>query len=458
AHGGIYDQIGGGFSRYSVDRHWLIPHFEKMLYDQALIVRAAVEAWLVTGKDEFRRTAEETLAYVSRDMAHPDGGFFSAEDADSEGEEGKFYVWTTEEVVKLLGKTEGELYTDIFGFEDEGNFADEATHKRTGVNIPHLSKPLSRRAEDLKIPLADLEQRLEEARTILFKERKKRIHPLKDDKVLTDWNGLMIGAFARAGAAFGVREYTDAARRAAAFILEEVARDGHLLKRWRNGQAGLPAHLEDYAFMAWGLVDLYEATLETRWLAEAAKLVEVLFSEFWDKEAGAFFQVAHSGEELIVRNKEFYDGAIPSGNGAAALVLLRLGRLLGREEWEQQADALFRAASPKISMGPGNFTLLMSALDFALGESSEVILAGDPSTPEFGKMLRVYHRRFRPGSVLLHLPGEKDGGLLKLAPWLGDYKAGGDGSPLAYVCRNHACEKPVASAKELEALLDRNAP
>lgn len=456
-HGGIFDHVGFGFHRYSTDEMWLLPHFEKMLYDQALLVRASVEAWLVTGKDEYQRTAMETLQYVTRDMTHPEGGFFSAEDADSEGEEGKFYVWSTAEVIELLGREEGELYADIYGFEEEGNFADEATHQRTGVNIPHLAKPLFRRAEDLKIPLHELEERLEKSRSILFEERKKRIHPLKDDKILTDWNGLMIGAFARAGAAFDKAEYLDTARAAASFILEKVTHEGRLLKRWRNGQAGLPAHLEDYAFMAWGLSDLYEATLETRWLSEAAKLVAILLEDFWDEEGGAFFQVAHSGEALIVRNKEFYDGAIPAGNSAAALVLLRLGRLLGREDWEARADALFRTASSRVSMGAGNFTLLMSALDFALGETSEVILAGDSSHPEFVRMLRTFNRAFRPGSVLLHLPAGGDKTLLELAPWLDGYTAGSDGAPLAYVCRNHACEKPVSTAKELEVLLRNTA-
>jgi uncharacterized protein YyaL (SSP411 family) len=450
-NGGMFDHVGFGFHRYSTDPDWLLPHFEKMLYDQALMTLAYVSAWQVTGADTYRRTAEEVLTYVLRDMTAPEGGFYSAEDADSEGEEGLFYLWKPGEVVEVLGETEGDVFCRLFDIKEGGNFHDESTGRRTGDSIPHLRQPLEASAQEMGLEPGELAEKVEAMRAKLFAAREHRIHPLKDDKVLTDWNGLMIAAMARAGAAFDEPRYTTAAKRAADFALAHLRdEDGRLYKRWRGGQAALPGVLEDYAFLAWGLLELYEATFDARYVAETLALVEHMVAHFSDEEHGGFFLGADDGEPLFVRGKEIYDGAIPSGNSVAVLVLHRLARMTGDTRWEELAERTASAFAGEIARGPGGSTLLLQAVDFAVGPSYEIVVAGDPEAEDTRTMLRALRSRFLPNKVVLLRPPGDEPEIGKLAAFTIPQRSI-DGKATAYVCRDFACELPTT---DVEAMLD----
>jgi hypothetical protein len=445
--GGIFDHVGFGFHRYSTDPDWLLPHFEKMLYDQALLAMAYTEAHQATGDEEFARTAREIFTYVLRDMTSPEGGFYSAEDADSEGEEGLFYLWTVDEVREVLGEEDGDLFIRIFNLEPGGNFRDQATGRRTGRSIPHLQRPLSDIAEDVGVSEPDLRRRLESMRQRLFEAREPRIHPLRDDKILTDWNGLMISALARAGQAFGEPEYTDAAVRAAEFILSEHrAESGRLLKRSRLGEAGLAAHLEDYAFMVQGLIDLYEATFDTRHLERALTLNQMMIDHFWDDENGGFYLTADDSEELLMRPREVYDGAIPSGNSVAALNLVRLGRITAENALEERAEALMRAFSSQVSSAPLAHSYLMTALDFAVGPSHEIVIAGEPGAEDTETLLRALRSEYLPNKVVLLRPST--GNIAQIAPYT-ESQTSRDGRATAYVCQNFACQLPTTDPEEM---------
>jgi uncharacterized protein YyaL (SSP411 family) len=448
--GGIFDHVGLGFHRYSTDERWLVPHFEKMLYDQALMVIALVDAYQATGHECYRRWAGEVIEYVTRDMQAPEGGFYSAEDADAEGEEGKFTVWTLGELAEVLGAEDAALYATVYQFEPEGNFAEEATGRRTGANIPHLREPLAQTAARRGMATEVLEARLEDMRRRLFAARERRVHPLKDDKVLTDWNGLMLAALGRAARAFHSPELAATARRGADFLLSALRRpDGRLVKRWRRGQAGLPAHLEDYAFAAWGLLEVYEATLEGGYLEAAVELVTTMIDLFHDPAEGGFFQVARDGESLLVRNKDFYDGAIPSGNSAAALVLVRLGRALGRPAWEQLAAGTIEAFAGRVSVGPANHTLMLAAADWLVGPSTEVVLAGTPGAEDFEALRAVVDGLYLPRAVVLATGPE----VARLAPFTAGMGPV-EGRAAAYVCQNQTCGRPVTDPAALRAMLE----
>ena len=467
--GGIFDHVGYGFHRYSTDRFWRLPHFEKMLYDQAMLAMAYAEAYQATGDPFYRRTSEETFAYVRRDLTAPEGGFYSAEDADSEGREGAFYVWTSGELSEALGDEEAALVADVYGTQEGGNFEEEATRERTGENVLFLQKPLSEVAEDKRLGENELRERMEAMREKLFAYREKRVRPSLDDKVLTDWNGLMIAALAKASAAFGeeagegrtsgegerTSSYAEMARRAARFVLDHLrTEDGRLLHRWRSGHAGIAAHLDDYAFLAWGLVELYEATSEVEWLEEAVRLADEMQAGFWDKERGGFYLTSEAGEKLIVRPKELYDGAIPSGNAVALLVLLRLGRLTGEARYEEAADELLRWAAAQVRQHPSGFTALLCGLDFALGPTREVVVTGEPGAADTEAMLRAIRTPFLPSKVLLFRPaGEDDPPIAEIAPFVRDQRAR-DGKATAYVCQNYQCHAPTSDVDEMLALLD----
>lgn len=336
--GGIYDQIGFGFHRYSTDAEWLVPHFEKMLYDQAMLAMAYTDAYQATGRQVYKRTAREIFEYVLRGMTSPGGGFYSAENADSEGVEGKFYVWNFDELGQVLGSEEARLIARVFNFQPMGNFREEAGDKQTGANIPHLDKSPAELAVEFKIPEETLKRRVKAAREKLFENRKLRIHPHNDDKILTDWNGLMIAAFAKGAQAFDRPDYAAAAQRAADFVLATMqSQDGRLLHRFREGEAAVPAHADDYAFVVWGLIELYETTFEVKYLRSALELNRSLFARFGDPDAGGLFFTAKDGERLLLRKKEIYDGAIPWGNSVAALNSLRLGRITGNPDLELQS-------------------------------------------------------------------------------------------------------------------------
>ncbi len=451
--GGIFDHIGFGFHRYSTDQQWLLPHFEKMLYDQAMLLIAYTEAWQATGDESFRQTADEIVEYVLRDLQSPGGGFYSAEDADSEGEEGKFYVWSLDEVMEILGEEDGRLFAKIYNFEKDGNFEDEATGHRTGDNIPHLRRTLHDAIEQLNLGPGEELPRIEAARAKLFTHREKRVHPYKDDKVLTDWNGLFIAALAKAGGAFNNKDYIVAAERAANFVVSEMTTEGgRLVKRWRQGKAGLPSHLEDYAFMVWGLLNLYEATFNVRWLQEAIRLNEVMIEHFHDEENGGFFLTADDSEELIVRTKEAYDGVTPSGNSAAAYNLTRIARITGNTNYEELAWKTMEAFGLSVERTPYGNCQMLIALDMLLGPSREIVLAGDETDMVLHEMAAEVRRQFLPRSILLHRPSGDSPAIADIAEFVGAQPPA-DGKATAYVCRNYACELPVTGVDALAELL-----
>jgi len=448
--GGIYDHVGFGFHRYSTDRHWLVPHFEKMLYDQALLAMAYTEAYQATGKDEYQRTAREVLTYVLRDMTSPEGGFYSAEDADSEGEEGKFYLWTADEIRHVLTSEEAELAVKVFNVQEAGNFAEEAARRRTGRNILHLTRPLPEIAAELGLPEADLRKRLEAIRRKLFAVRERRVHPHKDDKILTDWNGLMIAALAKAARAFDKPRYAEAAQRAANFILKTLRNpDGRLLHRFRDGQAALPAHVDDYAFLIWGLLELYESTFDVRRLEAALALNRDALEHFWDEQGGGFYFTATDAEELLVRQKEIYDGAVPSGNSVAMLNLLRLARITGDPALEERAERIARAFAADVRRAPIAYTQLMVALDFAAGPSYEVVVAGDRQAKDTRPMLTALRSSFVPNKVVLFRPSDEESpAITRVAEFTRAQRATG-GRATAYVCQGGACKQPTTDVAEM---------
>jgi len=447
--GGIWDHVGFGFHRYSTDAEWLLPHFEKMLYDQALLAMAAVEAWQATGKASLRRTAEEILAYVLRDMTSPEGGFYSAEDADSEGEEGLFYLWNPAELREVLGAEDGELAIRVFGVLPDGNFQDQSTGLTTGRSILHLDGPPTAAASDLGLQPAELEERLESIRARLFTAREKRVHPLKDDKVLTDWNGLMIAAMAKAARAFGDPRYERAARSAADFVLRELRdEDGKLVKRWRAGDAAHDAVLDDYAFVVLGLLELYETSFEVRYLRAALELAGTMVADFHDEERGGFYLSASGRSDLLVRPQEFYDGAIPSGNSVAALDLLRLARITGNPRWEELASKALAAASGAIRSAPHAHTQHLIALDLALGPTFEVVIAGDPDAEDTVAMLSALRRPFLPNKVVMLRPGGESPAIASVAKYVGGFRSI-DGKATAYVCQNFQCQLPTTSIEKM---------
>ena len=445
--GGVYDQVGFGLHRYSTDREWFLPHFEKMLYDQALFAIANIDAYQATGKSSYRRTAEEVFTYVMRDMQGPEGGFYSAEDAQSEGEEGKFYLWDPNDVRAALGKEDGDFVIGLFGITDKGTFTEEATGEGNGKSIPYLKKPLS--DTDWK--------RLEPLREKLFQVREKRVHPMKDDKVLTDWNGLMIAALARGATAFDEPRYTEAARKAADFVLKTLRReDGRLLKRYRQGDAALPAHLEDYAFMVWGLLNLYEASFDTRYLGEALALNALMEKHFWDAKDGAFFQTADDSEKLILRNKDTLDGAMPCGNSVAALNLVRLARFTGNPMLEERSVEVIKALSGTLQEREfGSASMFLSAVDFLVGPFYEVVIAGKRDDPGTINMLKTVRERFQPNKVVLFREeGPGATALAKLAPFT-ENQGMQNGLATAFVCRNQVCDLPTNKIEEMLESLDK---
>ncbi len=455
--GGIYDHVGFGFHRYATDSRWLVPHFEKMLYDQALLAIAYSEAYQVTGKVLFKQTAAEIISYVMRDMASPEGGFYSAEDADSEGVEGKFYLWTLEEIREIIGKEEADLYKTIYNVKIGGNFREEATGHAVQSNILNMPKPLHQIAEDMNIPEAQLHERLEKSRRKLFNAREKRVHPFKDDKILTDWNGLMIAALAKTGQALDEPKYIDAAERAGNFVISDlIDSNGRLLKRYRKGTAGVAAYLNDYAFMVWGLLELYEATFNTKYLKEAIRLNDIMLSRFWDEQDGGFYMTADDSEKVIVRMKEIDDGAIPSGNSVAAMNLLRLSRITGRNVYASHTEKITTAFSNSLNSYPATSTHLMSALEFALNPTYEVVIVGKPRASDTRSMLAALRKAFIPAKVVLfRSPDTEDAEILTIAPYTAAMTAL-NGNATAYVCENFSCKLPTTSIREMLESLQVN--
>ena len=462
ANGGIYDQLGGGFHRYSVDAVWLVPHFEKMLYDNAQLIRIYLHLYQITKDEFFRRTATETLEYVRREMFDPSGGFYSTQDADSEGVEGKFFVWTPTEVVEILGEGDGGIFNFYYDVSEEGNFEEK--------NILNVKNPVatapgsdtSEVAKALKISESDLTAILERGRKKLFTEREKRIKPFRDEKVLTAWNGLMLAAFAEASAVLDNKEYLEVAKQNADFILANLQKpvgmegrdiqlesatlaDPKLLRTWKDGRAKLNAYIEDYANLADGLVDLFQVSGEVRYLKEAKRLADLMITEFWDEENGGFFFTANDHEELIVRTKDFYDNATPSGNSVAADVLLKLAKLTSDEKYERFASTVLRLAAAQLKRHPQGFGRTLSAIEFFLGDSKEIVLMGD----EDGNLGREVWSEYRPGKVVVPANGSTESEMIPLLQG----RAAIDGKPTAYVCENFACRMPVTTVEELKEQL-----
>ena len=428
--GGIYDQVGYGFHRYSTDAHWLLPHFEKMLYDQALLALAYTEGFQATGNELYAATAREILAYVLRDLRSPEGGFYCAEDADSEGEEGRFYVWSFSELTSLLSSAELSELLQLTSVEQHGNFAEEATGRPSGTNI---------------LALRNASQGLPEGiRAKLFEGRADRVRPHLDDKILTGWNGLMIAALARAAGVFDDPEYRMGAEAAADFLLSRLAdSEGRLLRRYRGGQAAIRAYAEDYAYLIWGLTELYEATFAPKYLAEAFRLMDELIAGYWDGNGGGFFQTAHDAERLLVRHRQFVDTALPSANSVALLGLLRLGRIGEREDYEQKAEALGALYSASLGRSYGSFTFFLSALDLLLGPVYEVVLAGPSEAEDTRALARGLRREFLPSRVLLLRPTEDpEPEILRWAGFMREYREL-DGRAAIYVCRDRTCSLPT---------------
>jgi uncharacterized protein len=443
ANGGIYDQLGGGFARYSVDQYWLVPHFEKMLYDNALLSRLYLEAYQATDNPFYRRIAEETLDYVVRDMTSPEGGFYSAEDADSEGEEGKFYVWTPAEIRGVLDEEDATLAERYWDVTERGNFE--------GKNILYVPRPPEAVAAEFGISPEELRERIEGIRSTLLAEREKRTRPERDEKILAAWNGLMLRSFAFAARVLNREDYREFAERNAAFLLDRLRVDGRLRRSYKDGQAKFNGYLEDYAMAADGLVTLYEATFQTRWLAEAENLCDAVLELFWDEGSGAFYDTPADHEELVTRPRDVYDNAAPSGTSVATDVLLRLSLLLDREDYRARAESVLEGLSGGMERLPGAFGRLLAALDFHLSRPREIAIIGEPASPDTQALIDAVYARYLPNKVVAGRAPEDDEAT-GLVPLLAEREARG-GRATAYVCEGYACQNPTSDPEELAGQL-----
>jgi len=447
AQGGIYDHLGGGFARYSVDQRWLVPHFEKMLYDNSLLANAYLDGYLVTRSPLYARVVHETLDYVLRDMTDEKGGFYSSEDADSEGEEGKFYVWTPAAIEQVLGAERADRFCYVYDVTEAGNFE--------GKNILNLPKSLGQCAALRGWDEAELHAELAESRTQLLAKRDARIHPGKDDKVLVSWNALMIDALARAAGVFEEARYLEAATKAADFILAQLRRpDGRLLHTWRQGEAKLDAYSDDYTCLINSLVSLYEASFEERWIDEAVQLADQLMEHFGDRDAGGFFFTADDHETLIARTKDVQDSSVPSGNSMAATGLWRLGKLCGHQPYLDAVEATLRMSLDVMQRWPAAAGQMLIALDMYLGPFPEVVLLGDQTRPPTQPLIADLRQRYIPNLALSCRAAEAQGSSARLDP-LYRGKRPGDDEPTVLVCEDFACQTPVAGSAEVRALWDR---
>jgi uncharacterized protein YyaL (SSP411 family) len=442
AEGGIYDQLGGGFHRYSTDSKWLVPHFEKMLYDNALLSRLYLHHFQVSQDDQSRRVAAGVFDYVIREMTSPEGGFYSTQDADSESVEGKFFVWSTAEIEGLLGAEDAKLISDYYNVTAEGNFE--------GENILNVTRSLQEVASQNKIGTEELDAVLERSKQKLFEAREQRVKPSRDEKILTAWNGMMMASFAEAGAVLDREDYTSAARRNARFVLDSLRDNGLLLRTYKDGVAKLNGYLEDYACLAEGLLTLYEASGESEWLEECLAVTQKMVEEFWDDEAGGFFFTGKSHETLIVRSKDFFDNATPSGNSVAAEVLLRLGLLTDNEDYRRRALTVLRLVAEPMTRYPAGFGRALGALDFYLGTPKEIALVFAVKNEASDSLKREVWSRYLPNRVVGTSQGN-DQRASQLIPFLANRSA--SPQPTAYVCEHYVCKNPVTQPSALAAQL-----
>jgi len=441
ARGGIYDQIGGGFHRYATDDRWLVPHFEKMLYDNALLSRSYLHAYQITGKPFYRRICEETLDYVQREMLSPEGGFYSTQDADSEGVEGKFYLWTPAEVKAALGEEDGALFCAYYDVTEHGNFEEK--------NILHVDHAPEEIARQQGVTVERLEQALARGRETLYDARAKRIWPGLDDKILTGWNGLMLRSFAEAARVLDRDDYRANAELTANFLLTMMNSTGRLLRSYRNGQARLNGYLEDYANLALALLEVYRTTHNPLWFSEARKLTDQMIALFWDEEDGGFFSTGNDHEELVGRPKELMDNATPSGNSAAAELLLRLAAYTGEDTYRSHAEIILRPLAQTMSEHPSALSQMLIALDFLIGPAYEVAIIGDPTAQDTRALLAVANQQFRPNLVLA-VAKPDDTAASNVVPLLQE-RPQRHGVATAYVCQHFACKEPVTAPEALAA-------
>lgn len=442
AQGGIYDHLGGGFSRYSVDAQWLVPHFEKMLYDNGLLVSNYVEAYRLTGDADYATVIRETCDYILRDMTDERGGFHSSEDADSEGEEGKFYVWSQAEILEVLGQDAGAEFCEIYKVTPGGNFE--------GANILNLARSIDEHAAALSVDPKELHQRLRANRDKLLEVRSRRIRPAKDDKILTSWNGLMIAGMAKAGAALGETTYLGAAEKAANFLLSTLRdENGRLLHGYRHGQVKHQAYLDDYAYLADALLALYESTLRHTWLEKCVELVDEMILHFEDRETGGFYFTADDHEQLITRNKDFYDHSVPSGNGLAACLLAKLGRLLDRADYLEKATNAVAAAGQVIAQSPSAATQALIAHDLLTHPGREIAIVAASQTAELTDLLAALQRKSLLDAVVALKLEDQPQTTLDI-PWLADKTTGPEGETRIYICENYTCQAPLTVAQFLE--------
>lgn len=451
ARGGIYDHLGGGICRYSTDVDWLVPHFEKMLYDQGLVSGIYLDGYQATGKPLFAATARDILDYVIADLQSPEGGFYSSRDADSEGFEGKFYIWTLSEVQQILGEDDAKLFAAYYDVSEKGNWFERFGHAPAGPkNILRIRTPKEEFAREHGLSVSDVEKRLAGWREKMLAVRSKRVPPGLDDKVLTAWNGLMIASLAKGARVLDEPKYADHAARAADFILENMQKDGRLLRTWRKGDARLTGYLNDYAFFIEALLNLYEATFDMRWLNESKRLNDVLIEHYWDEQHGGFFFTSDDGENLIARSKSPSDGAIPSGNSIAASNLLRLAVLFDRKDYREKAEGILRAFAERAGQSPYSSERLLCAADLYHDKVKEIAIVGPASAPETKALLETVYDKYLPNKVVVAGDGEDTENhplpLLKR-------KTTVNGLPAAYVCENYACKRPVTTPEVLARLL-----
>lgn len=438
AAGGIHDHLGGGFHRYSTDRFWLVPHFEKMLYDNAQLARALLDTYLVTGDNSLLETATDTVEWMLREMKSPEGGFYSAQDADTPDGEGYYYTWTPQEVAETVGQQESVVFNELYGVTAEGNFEG-------GRSILHVNSSVERVATKNGLDVATVNRFVSDAKTRMLAARRKRKVPATDDKVIASWNGLAISALALAYQVTGEKQYLEGAREAAGFVLNKLVRNGRLLRRYRDGDAAFDGALDDYALVAAAFLDLYETTFEGPWLKEALKMIEKMVELFWDPTSDGF---TNSSENLLLKVKEAYDGPTPSGNSVAALTLLRLSDLTGRENYRTKAEKTMKFFAGAMERSPTAYTYMMCAVDFWLG-SREVVIAGNLDEPQSREVLTEIHRRFLPNMVVA-IPDDSIDELQSLTQ--GKVSIGG--KPTVYICQNFACQRPITELDSLKTALD----
>ena len=445
AKGGIYDQIGGGFHRYSTDNLWLVPHFEKMLYDNALLVKLYLHAYQITGKLLYRKVVEETLTYILREMTDESGGFYSSQDADSESIEGKFFIWKPQEIIDVLGKTEAEIVNSYYGVTESGNFEES--------NILHISSNESSLAEKYNLTTQNLQDIVDQSKLKLLAAREHRIRPERDDKILTGWNGLMLAAFAEAGSILNRKDYVDIARKNATFIINNLHQNDRILRTYKDGLAKLNGYLEDYSFLISGLLSLHETTFEEKWLTEAIRLNESMINLFWDKGKECFYDTGNDHEQLVVRPRDLSDNAIPSGNSMATEILIRISIITGNTKLNDMAKKCLQSAKDLFVRFPTGAGQWLCSLDFFLSKPQEIVIIGNRDDSATEKLVTEIYRNYIPNRIVV---GQKtENNLLKGLPVFKGRESI-KGNPTAYLCENYVCRLPTTIAQELANQLSAN--